>query len=78
MKVNSKFTLKSCKEKILFLDLYSSLSNEKLYINLHIKAMCCHQYRKCMLSHPDHTNKSLVYSQVLRLSRLCSFKEDKT
>ena len=27
-------------------------------------------------SHPDHTKKSIVYSQALRLSRLCSFEED--
>ena len=27
-------------------------------------------------SHPDHTKKLIVYSQPLRLSRLCSFEED--
>ena len=27
-------------------------------------------------SHPDNEKKSIVYSQALRLSRLCSFEED--
>ena len=27
-------------------------------------------------SHPEHTKKSVVYSQALRLSRICSEKKD--
>ena len=46
------------------------------FTDLHIKATDFHQYLEYTSSHPDHTKKSIVYSQLLRLSRLCSFEED--
>ena len=64
------------KEKISFLDLYSSLSNRKPYTDLDIKATDCYHYVKCALSHQDHANKSLVYHLALCLNRLYSFEED--
>ena len=41
---NLKFTHESSKEKISFLDLPIILSSEKLYADIHIKAIDCHQY----------------------------------
>ena len=41
---NLKFTHESSKEKISFLDLSIPLSSGKLYTDLHIKAIDCHQY----------------------------------
>ena len=72
---NIKFTRGSSKEKISLVDLYSSLSNRKLHTDLDIKGTDCHRYLECALSHPDHANKSLVYSHALRLSRFYSFEE---
>ena len=73
---NLKFTHESSKEKILSLDLFVSLFYGKLHTNLHIKTTDRHQYLKYTSSHPDNAKKSTVYSQALRLSRLCSFEED--
>ena len=72
---NLKFTHESSKEKISFLDLSVSLCNGNLYTDLHIKATDCHLYLKYMSSHPEHTKKSIIYSQTLRLSRLFSFQQ---
>ena len=63
-------------KKISFLDLSVSLSNGNLYTYLHIKATDCHQYLEYTSSYPEHTKKSLIYSQTLRLSRLYSFEQD--
>ena len=69
---NLKFTHGSSKEKISFFDLSVSLCNGNLYADLHIKATDCHQYLEYTSSHPEHTKKSIIYCQTLRLSRLCS------
>ena len=73
---NLKFTHELSKEKISFLDLSVSLSNGNLYTDLHIKATDCHQYLEYTSSHPEHTKKSIIYSQTLCLSRLCSFEQE--
>ena len=74
--LNLKFVHESNKEKISFLDLSVSLCNGNLYTDLHIKAADCHQYLEYTSSHPEHTKKSIIYSQTLRLSRLCSFEQE--
>ena len=43
---------------------------------LHIKVTDHHQYLHYTSSHPHHTKRSIVYSQALRVSRICSFEED--
>ena len=37
-----------------------------------IKLTDRNQYLHYTSSHPEHTKKSVVYSQVIRLSRICS------
>ena len=64
------------KEKISYLHLSVSLCNDNLYTNLHIKATDCHQHLEYMSSHPEHTKKSIIYSQTLCLRRLCSVQQD--
>ena len=58
------------------MDLSVSLYNENLYTDLHIKATDCHQYLEYTSSNPEHTKKSIIYSQNLRLSWLCSFEQE--
>ena len=53
-----------------------SLSGNKLSTDLYIKPTDRYQYLHYTSSHPEHTNKSVVYSQALRLSRICSEEKD--
>ena len=53
-----------------------SLSGNKLSTNLYIKPTNRHQYLHYTSSHRELTKKSVVYSQALRLSRICSEEKD--
>ena len=74
--LNLKFTYESSKKDISFLDLKVSLTKGKLSTDLHIKAADCHQYLHYSSGHPEHTKRSIVYSQLLRVSRICSREND--
>ena len=71
-----KFTSESSKTSIPFLDLKVSLSNGDLSTDLHIKSTDRHQFLHCTSSHPDHTKRSTICTQALRISRICSNKSD--
>ena len=71
-----KFTHESSKESIHFLDLNVMISNGKLSTDLYIKSTDRHQFLHYASSHPDHTKRSIIYSQALRISRICSNKSD--
>ena len=73
---NIKFSHESNKEHIPFLDLNLKLSGNKLSTNLYIKSTDRHQHLYYTSSHPEHTKKSVVYSQSLTLSRICSEEKD--
>ena len=60
----------------LFLDLKVSLSNGDFSTDLHVKYTDRHQFLHYTPSHPDHTKRSIIYSQALRISRICSNKSD--
>ena len=66
----------SSKKDISFLDLKVSLSKNKLSTDLHIKPTDCHQYLHYSSGHPEHTKRSIVYSQLLCVSRICSREND--
>ena len=61
---------------IQFLDLNVKLSGNKLSTDLCIKSTDRHQYLHYTSSHPEHTKKPVVYSQALRLSRICMEEKD--
>ena len=73
---NIKLTHEFNKEKIPFLDLKVSLSGGQMTTDLHIKSTDKHQYLHYTSTHPDHTKGSIVFSQALRISRICSNKTD--
>ena len=52
------------------------LKVETLYENLHIKSTDHHQYLQYCSSHPEHTKRSIVFSQTLRTSILRSEEND--
>ena len=48
-----------------------SLSGGQLTTDQHIKSTDKHQYFPYTSAHPDHTKRSIVFSQALRVSRIC-------
>ena len=73
---NLKLTYEPSKKDISFLDLKVSLSKDKLSTDLHIKLTDCHQSLHYSSNHPEHTKRSIVYSELLRVSRICSLEND--
>ena len=71
-----KFTYDSSKESIPFLDLKGSVKNSKIITDLYVKCTDRHQYLYFLPPHPYHTKRSVVFSQTLRISRLCSYEEN--
>ena len=75
-KLNPKFTRDSSEENVAFLDLKVKLKQGKIETDLHVKSTDRHQYLHYTSSHPEHTKRSIVFSQSLRISRICSQAED--
>ena len=71
-----KFTYEFNKELISFLDLKISFCDGKLTTDLPVKPTDRHQYLHYTSAHLNHRKRSIVYSQALRLSRNCSYKND--
>ena len=72
---NFKFTYNHSPEQINFLDVSVYLKNGKIETDIFVKPTDCHQYLHVTSCHPYHTKKSIVYSQGLRLRRICSDNE---
>ena len=73
---NIKFNYESNKENTTFLDLEVSLSENKLTADLHTKSTDKYHYLHYTSAHSAHTKLSIIYSQTLRMSRICSCKTD--
>ena len=71
-----KFTYDSNEKEIQFLDFKVKLNEGKISTDLYIKTTDRHQYLHFRLSHPNHTKRSIVYSQGLQVKVICSKKED--
>ena len=72
---NLRFTYESSENSITFIHLIITLS-EQVETTLHIKSTDRHQYQHHASSHPEHTKRSVVFSQALRISRSCSEEND--
>ena len=71
---NIKFAYAFSKSCFHFLDLDIQLSGGEFTTNLHIKPTDRHQYSHFMSFHPNYTKGSIVYSQALKVRRIC-FRE---
>ena len=71
-----KFTHESSRKNVTFLDVDVKFLNGKVITDLHIKATDHHQYLHYTSSHPYHTKRSIVHSEALRFSWICSFEQD--
>ena len=67
-----KFTSESIETDISFLDLKVKLCKGQISTDLYVKPTDRHQYLHYTSSHPNHTKRSIVYSQGLRVKRICS------
>ena len=62
------------KKSIHFLNLNVRLSDGKILIDLCVKPIDRHQSLYYKSSQPGHTKRFIVFSQALRVSRVCSQK----
>ena len=62
--------------KKVYPDLKVISSNGKVMTSLHSKPSDCHQYLHYKSSQPEHTKRSIVYSQTLMVKRICSQESD--
>ena len=67
-----KFTYGYSAENIPFPDLKVRLKGGKITTDLHVKPTNRHQYLHFSSAHPNHSKRSAVFGQTLRMSRLCS------
>ena len=73
---NLKFTHEMSKNSVNFLDLVVSVEGNELVTNLYCKPTDCHQFLEYSSAHPIHIKRSIVYSQGLRIKRLCTKESD--
>ena len=65
----------SSKKSIAFLDLTVSVKNSKIITNFYVKYTDRHQCLHYLSAYPHHTKQCVVFSQTLRISRLCSYEK---
>ena len=69
---NLKFIYEYSTDRINFLGVTVEKEIDKFVTDLYCKPTDCHQYFYYDSCNPDQMNKSSVYSQGLRIKRLCS------
>ena len=72
---NIKFTHEysvSLHQSLPFLDVQVHLSNNQIHTDLHIKPTDQHQYLLKSSCHLNHTKKTIPFSLLLRIRRICS------
>ena len=71
-----QFTCNYSKECVQFLDVSVSVDNSgNITTDLYVKPTDTQQYLMATSCHPNHTKRSMPYSQALRIIRICSSKE---
>ncbi|XP_071497146.1 uncharacterized protein [Diadema antillarum] len=70
-----KFTFDSSPEQTHFLDVTIKHADSQLHTELYTKPTDTHTYLLPTSCHPAHSFKGIVYSQALRVTRICSNTE---
>ena len=71
-----QFTCNYSKECVQFFDVSVSVDNSSnITTDLYVKPTDTQQYLMATTSHPNHTERSIPYSQALCILRICSSKE---
>ena len=71
-----KFTKKSSRTEIDFLDVLVSREGNRIKTSLFVKPTDTHQFLHFTSCHPYHTKSGIPYGQALRLRRICSDNDD--
>ena len=70
------FTHERCREEINFLDVTVRVNHGEFITSLYWKPTDGQQYFWLCSCHPSHTNSSIIFSQALRMRRICSKRSD--
>ena len=71
-----QFTCNYSEECVQFFDVSVSVDNSgNITTDLYVKPTDTQQYLMATSCHPNHTKRSIPYSQALRILRICSSKE---
>lgn len=73
---NLKFTHEHSCVSINFLDVLVKIEGDSFVTDLFCKPTDGHQFLEYGSSHPIHVKRSIVYSQGLRIKRICSLEND--
>ena len=73
---NLKFTHERSREEINFLDVTVRVNHGEFITSFYCKRTDGHQYLDFESYHPSHTKSSVIFSQALRMKRICSKKRD--
>ena len=68
---NLKFTSGSSEKNVAFLDINVKLKQGQIELDLHVKSTGRHQYLHYTSSHQEHNKHSIVFTQCLRVSKIC-------
>ena len=71
-----QFTWEISETSVSFLDILVSINGNRLTTSVFYKPTDSHSYLLYSSFHPNHTKRSIPFSQFLRLRRLCSEDED--
>ena len=71
-----QFTWEISETSVSFLDILVSINGNLLSTSVFYKPTDSHSYLLFSSSHPNHTKRSIPFSQFLRLRRICSEDED--
>ena len=73
---NVKFAYEKSKEKTNLLDVVIKIKESTIITHLYCKPTYCYQYLHYDSSHVNHIKRSIIFSQTLRLKRICSENND--
>ena len=70
--LNLRFTLERSRKSMNFLDVIVKIQQAEFVTDLYCKSTDGHQYLHFDSCHASHTKTSIVYSEALRMKRICS------
>ena len=73
---NIQFTFEKSEIKVNFLDVVTEIKNGRLSTDLCSKLVDSYQYLHCNSCHKEHIKKTIIYTQTLRLRKICSERKD--